>query len=98
HAPSPLSLHDALPIFRLSWACMLSFNCQRCADSPAIEEIEASGHLSLKPVIEASHEAILLLQVSIDLVNCILGQMIKFVDILHRSEEHTSELQSRFDL
>jgi hypothetical protein len=48
-------------------------------------EIKAGGHLSLKPVIEASHETIPLFQVSINLINCILGQMIKFVEILHDS-------------
>jgi hypothetical protein len=64
---------------------MLSFNYQRSADSPTVGEINACGHLSLKPVVEASHEAILLFQVSIDLVNCILGQMIEFVEILHDS-------------
>ena len=64
---------------------MLGFNCQRGADSPVVGEIEAGGHLSLKPVIEASHKAILLFQVSIYLINCILGQMIEFVEILHDS-------------
>jgi hypothetical protein len=62
---------------------VLSFYCQRCADSPAVGEIKAGGHLSLKPVIEASHKTIPLFQVSIDLINCILGQMIEFVEILH---------------
>jgi hypothetical protein len=70
---------------RFSWACMLSFYCQRCADSPTIGEIKAGGYLSLKPVVEASHKAILLFQVSIYLINCILGQMIEFVEILHDS-------------
>jgi hypothetical protein len=70
---------------RLSWACVLSFYCQRSADSPAVCEIKAGCHLSLKPVVEASHEAIFLFQVSIYLINCILGQMIEFVEILHDS-------------
>jgi hypothetical protein len=64
---------------------MLSFYCQCCADSPAVREIKAGGHLSLKPVVKASHKAILLFQVSIYLINCILGQMIEFVEILHDS-------------
>jgi hypothetical protein len=58
---------------------MLSFNCQRCADSPAVGEIKAGDYLSLKPVIKASHKTIPLFQVSIDLINCILGQMIEFL-------------------
>ena len=61
---------------------MLSFNCQRGADSPAVGEVEASGHLLLQPVIEASHEAVLLFQVSVDLINGVLGQMIELVEIL----------------
>jgi hypothetical protein len=64
---------------------MLSFNCERCADSPTVGEIKAGGHISLKPVIETSHKAILLFQVGINLVNCILGQIIEFVEILHDS-------------
>jgi hypothetical protein len=87
----PLSLFRPLtgPItsnsLRFSRTCVLSFNCQRCADSPVVGEIEAGGHLSLKPVIEASHETIDLFQVSINLIDCILGQMIEFVEILHDS-------------
>jgi hypothetical protein len=64
---------------------MLSFYCQRCVDSPDVGEIMVGGHFSLKPVIEASHEANPLFQVSINLINCILGQIIEFVEILHDS-------------
>jgi hypothetical protein len=87
----PLSLFRPLtgPVtsksLRFFWACMLSFNCQRYADSPAVGEIKAGGHLSLKPAIEASHETIPLFRVSINLINCILEQMIEFVEILHDS-------------
>jgi hypothetical protein len=75
---------------------VLSFNCQRCADSPVVGEIEAGGHLSLKPVIEASHETIDLFQVSINLIDCILGQMIEFVEILHDSISSLLELHEFF--
>jgi hypothetical protein len=64
---------------------MLSFYCQRGADSAVVCEIKAGGHLSFKPIVEASHKAILLFQVNIYLINCILGQMIEFVEILHDS-------------
>jgi hypothetical protein len=81
----PLTGHVTSESLRLPWAYVLCFYCQRCADSPAVGEIKAGGHLSLKPVIEASHKANLLFQVSIYLINCILGQMIEFVEILHNS-------------
>jgi hypothetical protein len=39
---------------------MLSFYCERCANSSAVCEIKAGGHLSLKSVVEASHKTIFL--------------------------------------
>jgi hypothetical protein len=39
----------------------------------------------LKPVIKSPHKTILFLQISIHLVDGILGQMIELVEILHYS-------------
>ena len=58
---------------RFSLACVLSFHCQRCADSSAVCKIEAGRHFPLETVVESSHEEVLLFQVSVYLVNIILG-------------------------
>jgi hypothetical protein len=63
---TPKSLGFSLP-------CILGFYCQRRADSSAVRKIQTGSHFPLEPVIESSHEAVLLFQVSVYLVNCILG-------------------------
>jgi hypothetical protein len=56
-----------------SLAYVLSFYCQRCADSSTVCKIQTGGHFPLEPVVESPHEAILFLQVNIHLINSILG-------------------------
>jgi hypothetical protein len=75
---------------------MFGFNCQHRADSPAVSEVETSGHFPLQPVIETSHKTIFLLQISIDLINGILGQVIEFVEILSDSIPTLFELRKFF--
>jgi hypothetical protein len=66
-------------------ACVLGFYSQCRVDSSALSKIQAGDHFLLEPVVEAPHEAILFLQISIYLINDILGQMIELVEILHYS-------------
>jgi hypothetical protein len=98
----PLSLFRPLvgPVtsiaLRLSWACIVGFNCQRCADSPAIGEVEAGGHFPLQPVIKTPHKTIFLLQISFDLIDGILGQVVELVEILCDSISTLFELHKFF--
>jgi hypothetical protein len=66
------------------------------ADSPTVSEVETSGNLPLQPVIEAPHKTIFLLQVSVDLIDGILGQVVKLVEILSDSISTLFELHKFF--
>jgi hypothetical protein len=70
---------------RFSDTCISSLNCQCCADSPSISKVNAGGHLCLHLIIQASHETIPFLQICVDLIDCILGYVIKFIEILSNS-------------
>jgi hypothetical protein len=64
-------------------AYVLSFYDQCLADGSAVSKIQASGHFLLEPVIESPHEVILFLYISIHLVDSVLRQMVKLVEILY---------------
>jgi hypothetical protein len=57
----------------LSIACILCFYDQCRTDRSAVSKVQASSHFPLEPIVESPHEAIFLLQVSVYLVNRILG-------------------------
>src|SRR5699024_11924545 len=88
-APSPaldsLSLHDALPIWRPGTGSHVQI--VHTASLPQTDPATGGG-----PVSELSG---LVPQARLDPV---LGQVAGLVRVEGRSEEHTSELQSRFDL
>jgi hypothetical protein len=65
--------------------CVLGFYDQCRADSSAVSKVQTGCHFPLKPVIKSPHEAILFLQISIYLIDSILGQMIELVEILYYS-------------
>src|SRR5699024_12271119 len=91
---SPLSLHDALPI---SNGHGLSLNGADLDPDPAVHDrqvagpnqLVASGHIGEGAGVHAG-------SVSGNLHRALTG--LDIVDDVPRSEEHTSELQSRFDL
>src|SRR5699024_12170999 len=81
-----LSLHDALPIsFPASWIS----KAPAMADSVWAELGLAWLYRSLLKIFQAFFPSIPVIQAAV---------IIRSADILARSEEHTSELQSRFDL
>src|SRR5699024_12532080 len=91
---SSLSLHDALPIFLFIYQFLISFIVNQTDFMPQPGKPKICIILSEnKPVLSSgSHHSIRLMAF---LCNKIIN---KNPYISLRSEEHTSELQSRFDL
>src|SRR5207249_10167973 len=79
-----LSLHDALPIFY-------------CARKHGDEEPEYL-HPMLEPILKETFGVIIYQEQVMQIAQVMAGYSLGEADLLRRSEEHTSELQSRFDL
>src|SRR5699024_12727830 len=81
-----LSLHDALPILLIN--------------GPSAQ-VATSGQRDLRPA-EAAQQSAHQIVAGADLPGQLIGDLsvadVGTVDVHSRSEEHTSELQSRFDL
>src|SRR5690606_41689821 len=88
-AVSPLSLHDALPIFAGGVAAR--------EDVPLDVEDAAVGRAQVRVVQEPVGEAVVLLDAEFDLGEVAGADEARALDTV-RSEEHTSELQSRENL
>jgi hypothetical protein len=67
----------------MSYSFSFYFKCR--TDSPTVSKVQAGCHFLLKPVIKSSHKTILFLQICIQLVNGILGEVVEFIEILHYS-------------
>src|SRR5207249_10731152 len=98
HSPTPaiytLSLHDALPIFD----GLVAINASTKADATRTREdrMKEQGHetrqfLAEHPVVRTHPET------GCNALYVNVGHTVRFKDMT-RSEEHTCELQSRFDL
>src|SRR5207249_5340392 len=95
-AISPLSLHDALPIFRQA-------RVSDGADPPSLRDeglVRDEDHGPLLDPVRAPLRARVrpLLPLLLPVLQRTLMVLVVGADAEVRSEEHTSELQSRFDL
>jgi hypothetical protein len=52
--------------------CILSFYGQCHTDDSVVSKVQASSHFPMEPIVESPHEAIIFLQISINLVDGIL--------------------------
>src|SRR5207249_9003852 len=94
-ALSPLSLHDALPIYLRLLLSVAAEECMKLPEDPPLREkrmLEAD-FLAAKSVARAPDHLLR----TIDQLGA-AGWDFSAVELPARSEEHTSELQSRFDL
>src|SRR5690606_41703891 len=97
-AISPLSLHDALPIFR-------NIDITRSSPLWLREKLRRSGISSIDPVVDVTNYVLLELgqpMHAFDLDKLSGGIVVRMADasekLALRSEEYTSELQSRENL
>src|SRR5699024_12091910 len=91
---SPLSLHDALPIFR---TIILS-----------LTGVPGAGRRNLRPVAVRRPHVLIAEQLGVaahgagGVIVAFIISLVRVINVVdpiqRRSEEHTSELQSRFDL
>src|SRR5207249_10117702 len=93
---STLSLHDALPISSPKASLFAQHHRRFGSDAKEVRELEVPS-VSVGSLVKRLHgERLHLLQVDTEGMDY---QILKwFFDAHVRSEEHTSELQSRFDL
>src|SRR5207247_7649623 len=93
HAPTPqfhpLSLHDALPI-SLAWRQVVVVDHDR-ADRGLVQAVDRDG-------LEVAIRAVLVPDTELRAQRHTRLRQQLFEELLARSEEHTSELQSRVDL
>src|SRR5690606_42074523 len=93
-----ISLHDALPISIINeiWNT-INKSLEKCQNKEAIEIINNMWKLFLK-VLEIWKEEMKLLR-SVDILSLEeIRNLLRLIDKINRSEEHTSELQSRENL
>src|SRR5207248_11516967 len=94
---SPLSLHDALPIFTVPWSLRL-LTANLVGVDHAVEEAALS--LGATPLVAALKVTLPLIWPGV-VAAALFSFVVSFGNIevsLFRSEEHTSELQSPYDI